>query len=76
MLFNNKKLKLRIENLTLNTGVDELSSVHSFDGDEVFNSLLVSVCISEDNLGKRGTSTGVMNDISDDTLNVTMIIKK
>jgi hypothetical protein len=44
--------------------------VHTFDGDEVLNSLLVSVCVSEDDLCEWGSSTGVMNDISDNTLDV------
>jgi len=56
---------------SLGSGVHKLSSVHSFDSDEVLNSLLVSVCISEDNFCKWGSSTGVMNDILDNSLNVT-----
>jgi len=55
---------------SLGSGVNKLSSVHSFDSDEVLNSLLVSVCISEDNFCKWGSSTWVMNDILDNSLNV------
>ena len=52
------KLEILIESKhTLGSSVDKLASVHSFDGDEVLNSLLVSVCISEDNLCKWCSSS-------------------
>lgn len=60
--------------LTLGSTIDKLTSVHAFNGDEIFNSLLVSVCISEHNLGERGTSTSIMNDVLDHSLDVSMII--
>jgi hypothetical protein len=42
---------------SLGTGIDELASVHAFDGDEILNSLLVSVCVSECDLGEWSSST-------------------
>jgi len=54
------------------TSVDKLTGVHSLDGNEILNSLLVSVCISEDNLCKWGSSTCVVNDISNNTLDVSL----
>ena len=67
-------LKLKRKKLTFVASVDELAGVHAFNCDEIFNSLLVSVCISEDNFSEWGSSTGVMYNISDYTLDVSMII--
>jgi len=50
--------------------IDELTCVHSFDSDEILNSLLVSVCISEGNLCEWCTSTSVMNDVLHNTLHI------
>ena len=58
------------ETLTLGASVDKLSSEHSLDGDEIFDSLLVPVRVSEDNLGKGRTSARVMNNVLHNTLNV------
>jgi len=46
-------------------GIDEHSGVHALNGDEVFSALLVLVLISENNLGERGTSARIMNDVLD-----------
>jgi len=58
------------------TGVDEHSSVHAFDGDEVLSALLVFVLVSEDDLGKGSTSASVVNDVSDNSLHVTCSFSK
>ena len=50
-------LIIEIKKHTFLSSVNELSGVHAFDGNEMFNSLLVSVCVSEDDLGKWGSSS-------------------
>jgi len=50
--------------------VDEHSSVHAFNSDEVLSALLVFVLVSEHDLGEGGTSTSVVDDVSHDTLDV------
>jgi len=57
-------------------GIDELACVHSFDSDEILNSLLVSVCISERNLCEWCTSTWVMNDVLHNTLHISLSLTK
>jgi len=54
------------------SSVDVLTTVHSFDSNEVLSALFVFVLVSEANLSKRSTSAGVMNDVSHNTLNVTL----
>jgi len=58
----------------LGTSVNELAGVHALDGNEVFNSLLVPVRVSEDNLGKWGTSARVMNDVLDNSLDIALLL--
>ena len=55
---------------TLGSSVDKLASVHSFDGDEVLNSLLVSVCVPESHFSEWSTSTWVMHDVLHNSLDV------
>jgi len=50
--------------------MDELACVHALDGHEVLCSLLVSVCVSESDLGEWGASSGIVNDVLDNTLDV------
>lgn len=52
--------------------VDVHSRVHSLDSNEVLSALFVSVLVSEDNLGERSTSAGVMDNVPHNTLNVTL----
>ena len=49
-----------------------MTGVHSLDGNKILSSLLVSVSISENNLGKGGSSTGVVENVLDDSLNVSI----
>merc|ERR1719240_91211 len=58
--------------LSLGSTVDVLAGVHSFDGDEILNSLLVSVCISEDNLCKWRSSAWVVDDVLHNSLDVSV----
>jgi len=57
---------------SLGTSVDELTSVHSFNSDEVVVSESVLIRVSEDDLSKGSSTTGIMDDLSDNTLNVTI----
>jgi len=56
--------------------IDELTCVHSFDSDEVLDSLLVSVCISECNLCEWCTPAWVMNDVLHNTLHIPLSLNK
>jgi len=57
---------------SLGTSIDELTSVHSFNSEEMAVLKSVLIRVSEDNLSKGSTTTGVMEDLSDDTLDVTI----
>jgi len=57
---------------SLVTSVDELTSVHSFNGQEMVVLKSVLIGVSEDDLSKGSSTTRVMDDLSDDTLDVTI----
>jgi len=57
---------------SLGTAVNELSGIHSFDGNEVLISRFVAISIAESNLGKRCTSAWVMNNVLNHSLDVTL----
>jgi len=57
---------------SLLSGVDELASVHALVGDEGLGNLLESVGVTEDDLGERGTTTSIVDDLTDDTSKVTV----
>jgi hypothetical protein len=57
---------------SLLSAVDERSGGKTFSGDEGLGSLLVSVRVSEENGSQRSTSTGVVDDVLDDTSDVTV----
>lgn len=48
-----------------------MTGVHSFHGDEILSALLVFVLVSENNFGKRGSTSGVVHDVTYYTLDVT-----
>ena len=52
--------------------IDELACVHSFNSNEVLMSLLELVRISEDNLSKWSTSSCVVNNVLDNSLNISI----
>lgn len=54
------------------SAVDERSGGKTFGGDEGLGSLLVSVRVSEENGSQGSTSTGVVDDVLDDTSDVTV----
>lgn len=57
---------------TLVSGINELSSVHSLDGDEIFGFMSVSVWISEDDSSERSSTAWIVNNILDYSLYVTL----
>jgi len=61
---------IKVDKPTFASSVDEHSCVHAFNSDEILSALLVFVLVSEDNLGEWSPSTGVMNDVPYNTLNI------
>jgi len=57
---------------SLLSGIDELTGVHSFNGEEMGVLKSVLIRVSEDDLSEGSTTTGIVEDLSDDTLNVTI----
>jgi hypothetical protein len=47
---------------TLLSDVDELAGVHALDSDEGRGALLEAEGVAEDDLGKRSTTAGIVND--------------
>lgn len=68
--------KSRIKSLTLSANIDELTSVKAFGGDEGLSIDLELVGVSELNLSKGSTTAGVVNDVLDETLQVTVSLGK
>jgi len=58
------------------SGVDEHTSVHAFDGNEILSSELVLVDISELNLCERSATTGIVDNILDNTLDVALSLSE
>jgi len=54
--------------------VQELAGVHAFDSDEILNVLLEFITISENDLGKRSATAGIVHDVLHDTLDVTRLL--
>jgi hypothetical protein len=52
------------------SSIDELTREHSFNGDEVLDSLLISVGVSESDFGKWGTTSRVVDDILNNTFDI------
>lgn len=57
-------------NRTLLSGVDELSSVHALSGNEGLLVRFVLVGVAEHNLGEGGTTSGVVDDLTNHTTEV------
>ena len=47
-----------------------MAGVHAFDSDEKLSVLLEFVLVSENNLGKRGATAGVVHNVLHDSLDV------
>ena len=60
-----------MEKRTFLSSVDIHSCVHSFNGDEILSALFVFVLVSEANLSERSTSAGIVDNVSNDALDVT-----
>ena len=58
------------------TAVDERTGRDSLGGDESLLAELVAVRVAEDDAGKRGTSTGIVNDLFHDTFDVPVALGK
>jgi len=58
--------------LSFLSSVDIHSCVHSFNSDEILSAGFVFVLVSERNLGKRGTSAGVVHNVFHNTPQVTL----
>jgi len=56
--------------------VDKLASVQPFYGNEVLFVEFVLVRVAENNAGKRGTTTRVVDDLLHNTLDVTMVLSE
>lgn len=55
-------------------GVDELTSVHALVGDEGLGVQLVSVWVAEDDLGERGATACIVDNLLHDTADVAMAL--
>jgi hypothetical protein len=55
---------------SLLSAVDELTSVHTLSSNEDLSTETVLVLVTEDNLGEGSATTGVVDDLLDDTANV------
>jgi len=56
--------------------VDELAGVHAFDSDEKLSVLLESITVSENDLGKRSATAGIVHDVLHDALDVSLALSK
>lgn len=56
------------------SGVDELASVHALVGDESLGVKLESVWVTENDLGERSTTSWVVDDVLDNTADVSMAL--
>jgi len=56
--------------------VDILTSVHAFSSQEVGSLESVFIRVSEDDLGEGSTTAGIVDDLSDDTLDVTVLFSE
>jgi hypothetical protein len=58
------------------TGVDELAGVHALVGDEGLGDHLVTVGVTELDLGEGSTTAGIVDDLLDDTTGVTVSLSE
>lgn len=59
---------------SLSTGIDKLASSDTFVGNEGLFVLLITVRIAENDLGERSTSTGVVNNLLNNTTDKTFTL--
>jgi len=58
------------------SSIDEHASVHALDGNEVFSTELVLVYVSELNLSERSATTGIVDNILDNSLYVALSLSE
>lgn len=58
------------------SAVNELTGVHSFSSQEVGSLESIFIGVSEDDLGEGSTTAGIVEDLSDDTLDVTVLLSE
>jgi len=58
------------------TGIDEHTGVHAFNSNEILSIESISVLVSELDLSKWGSTSRIVNDILDDSLDVTLSLTK
>ena len=56
--------------LTFGSSINKLTCEKAFNSNEIFSSVLVLVWVSENNLGKWGSTTWIVNDFLNNTLDV------
>ena len=59
---------------TFVSAVNELTGVHALSGNEEFLLELVLVGVSERHTGERSTSSRIVDDLSDNTLNIALLL--
>lgn len=69
-----KRKNVSNDKSSLLSTVNELTSVHTLSGNHEFRVALETVGIHKLNLGKGGTSTRVVDDLLDDSTNVTVFL--
>lgn len=47
-----------------------MAGVHAFNSDEILSSVLVFVLVSENNFGERCSSAGIVNDVLDNSFDI------
>jgi len=58
------------------SAVNVLTGVHSFSSQEVSSLESILIGVSEDDLGEGSTTAGIVEDLSDDALNVTILFSE
>lgn len=58
------------------SAVNVLTGVHSFSSQEVSSLESILIGVSEDDLGEGSTTAGIVEDLSDDTLDVTVLLSE
>ena len=56
--------------------VHKHAGVHTFDGDEILSAVLVFILVSEDNLSEGCASSRVVNDVLDNSLDVSLSLNE
>ena len=63
---------IKVDKPTFASSVDEHSCVHAFNSDEILSTVLVSVLVSENNFGKWSATSGVVDDVLNNSFDVSV----